>query len=85
MLILLGSSIGMMETEIPGYKCPLYGRRTGQLKLEPLRFRDISYFFPGKTTDELVKIYGCLDLRRNQTRYKVHSGFCSRKKNSEYM
>jgi len=27
----------------------------------------------------------CMDLRRNQTRYKVHSGFCSRKKNSEYM
>ncbi len=27
----------------------------------------------------------CMDLRRNQTRYKVHSGFCSRKMNSEYM
>ena len=45
MLILLGSSIGMMETEVLGYKSPLYGRRTGQLKLEPLKFRDTSLFF----------------------------------------
>ena len=60
MLILLGSSIGMMETEVLGYKSPLYGRRTGQLKLEPLKFRDTSLFFPGKDMDELVKIYGCV-------------------------
>ncbi len=30
MLILCGSSIGMMEIEVLGYKNPLYGRRTGQ-------------------------------------------------------
>ena len=30
MLILTGSSIGMMENEVLGYRSPLYGRRTGQ-------------------------------------------------------
>jgi len=37
-LILCGSSIGMMETEVLGYRSPLYGRRTGQWKVEPLNF-----------------------------------------------
>ena len=34
MVILLGSSIGMMENEVLGYKSPLYGRRTGQIKVD---------------------------------------------------
>ena len=38
-LILLGSSVSMME-KLLGYKSPLYGRRTGQIKLKPLSFVD---------------------------------------------
>ncbi|MFH1618472.1 MAG: ATP-binding protein [bacterium] len=38
-LILCGSSIGMMET-LMGSKSPLYGRRTTQMLLKPLRFAD---------------------------------------------
>jgi AAA+ ATPase superfamily predicted ATPase len=38
-LILCGSSIGMME-DLMGAKSPLYGRRTGQMLLQPLTFRD---------------------------------------------
>jgi AAA+ ATPase superfamily predicted ATPase len=46
-LILMGSSIGMMENEVLGYKSPLYGRRTGQWKVETLRFKDLKIaFFP---------------------------------------
>ena len=39
-LILSGSSIRMMEA-IQEYGSPLYGRRTGQLLLKPLKFMDI--------------------------------------------
>jgi len=45
MLILLGSSISMMETEVLSYRSPLYGRRTGQWKLQPLRFHHLRGFF----------------------------------------
>ncbi len=44
MLILSGSSIGMMETEVLGGRSPLYGRRTGQLLLKPLAFSSILKF-----------------------------------------
>lgn len=60
MLVLLGSSIGMMENEVLGYRSPLYGRRSGQIKVEPLKFRHVRYFFPKKDVEEIVRIYGCL-------------------------
>ena len=60
MLILLGSSVGMMENEVLGYKSPLYGRRTGQIKVEPLKFAHAAQFFPQKNKEEIVRIYGCL-------------------------
>lgn len=60
MLILLGSSIGMMENEVLGYRSPLYGRRNGQIKVEPLKFKNVRHFFPQKDAEEIVRIYGCL-------------------------
>lgn len=45
-LILCGSSIDMMETHVLEYKSPLYGRRTGQWKLKPFRFKELTEFFP---------------------------------------
>ncbi|MCL4325652.1 MAG: ATP-binding protein [Candidatus Thermoplasmatota archaeon] len=44
MLILSGSSISIMENEVLSYRSPLYGRRTGQLQLKPLKFRYLSEF-----------------------------------------
>jgi|SRR3989344_1804626 len=44
-LILCGSSITMME-RLLGEKSPLYGRRTEQILLEPLKFNDACLFFP---------------------------------------
>ena len=44
MLILSGSSISIMENEVLSYRSPLYGRRTGQLKLKPLKFRYLAHF-----------------------------------------
>lgn len=37
-LILCGSSISVMESEVMGHKSPLYGRRTGQINLKPFNF-----------------------------------------------
>lgn len=45
-LILCGSSIAMMHKEALAYKAPLFGRRTGQLFVKPLRFQDFQAFFP---------------------------------------
>ncbi len=53
-LILCGSSISMMENEVLGYRSPLYGRRTGQMKIEPLSFKDaIKFFQPYKFVDKI--------------------------------
>ena len=46
MLILCGSYIGMMETEVLGHKSPLYGRRTGGTLLRPLDLPSAAQFFP---------------------------------------
>lgn len=59
-LILLGSSIGMMETDVLGYRSPLFGRRTGQILIEPLSFQDSKKFFPGKSNEEFLYIYSIL-------------------------
>ena len=56
-LILSGSSIGMMESEALTYKAPLYGRRTGQILIKPLLFKEARKFFPKKDFDEALSIY----------------------------
>jgi AAA+ ATPase superfamily predicted ATPase len=38
-LVLCGSGVSMFETEVLGYRSPLYGRRTGSWRVEPLSFR----------------------------------------------
>jgi len=60
MLILLGSSIAMMETEVLAYRSPLYGRRTGQWRVEPLGLHNLRPFFPSYNAEALVNVYGCL-------------------------
>lgn len=56
-LILMGSSIGMMEKEILFYKAPLFGRRTGSLEVPEMRFCALRDFFPGQRFEDLVRIY----------------------------
>jgi AAA+ ATPase superfamily predicted ATPase len=46
MLVLCGSYIGMMETEVLGYQAPLYGRRTHSTLLNPLDLSSAALFFP---------------------------------------
>lgn len=59
-LILMGSSIAMMESETLAYKAPLYGRRTGQIRLEPLDFEASRQFFPEHSFTDNVYIYATL-------------------------
>ncbi|MEM2130182.1 MAG: ATP-binding protein [Candidatus Bathyarchaeia archaeon] len=60
MLILLGSSIATMETEVLNCKSPLYGRRTAQWKLAPLKIHHLNPFFPKYNTEALIHVYACL-------------------------
>ena len=59
-LVLCGSHIGFMENEVLAERSPLYGRRTGQARLEPLRPWDAGQFFPEYSTRERVTAYGML-------------------------
>ncbi|MCD6464111.1 ATP-binding protein [Candidatus Woesearchaeota archaeon] len=56
-LILCGSSIGMMETDVLSYKSALYGRRTGEWNVSPLKFRFLKEFFPNYKIEDLIKIW----------------------------
>lgn len=60
-LILLGSSIRMMEKHTLEYGAPIYGRRTAQLKVLPLKFKHLKEFFPKKEAEELIKIFSITD------------------------
>lgn len=57
-LILCGSSISVMEHEVLGYASPLYGRRTGSLKIKPFGFRESLHFLRGFSRDDAFSIYG---------------------------
>ena len=48
MVILCGSLINMMEAQTLNYTSPLYGRRTGQIKLKQIPFENYSEFFNKK-------------------------------------
>ncbi len=57
-LILCGSSVSMMEKTALSYSSPLYGRRTGQIRVMPLSFRHLAGFFQNYKPEELMQIYG---------------------------
>lgn len=57
-LFLCGSSERMMESFVLDYKAPLYGRRTGQIKLQSLKFRYLRDFLPDYSFEDLVRVYG---------------------------
>ena len=57
-LILCGSSMSFMENQVLGYESPIYGRRTAQIKLEPLKYRDLKQFYPKLSNEDLSIVYG---------------------------
>ncbi|WP_424006962.1 ATP-binding protein [Haloferax denitrificans] len=59
-IVLLGSSISMIEEGVLSYESPLYGRRTGQWRLEPLTIGDVAKFFPQYDADTTIQTYSVL-------------------------
>jgi hypothetical protein len=59
-VILCGSFVSFMEREILGQKSPLYGRRTGQLLLQPLPIQTLKKFFPTFSPDQRISTYAIL-------------------------
>ena len=57
MIILCGSLISMMYSETLAYDSPLYGRRTAQIKLQPIKFKYYDRFFKNKSTQDLIELY----------------------------
>ncbi len=59
-LILCGSYMSIMEEKVLGKKSPLYGRRTGQLKIEPMKIKYLKAFLPRYKIEDLIKVYGAV-------------------------
>ena len=57
MLILCGSLISLMQQQTLDYSSPLYGRRTAQIRLRQIHFKDYPDFYPGKSEEELIPFY----------------------------
>ena len=57
-LILCGSSMSFMESQVLGKESPLYGRRTGQFKIEPLDYKETAVFHPDLSAEDNSLIYG---------------------------
>ena len=57
-IILSGSSMSVMKNQILGVKSPLYGRRTGQMRLSPFPFAEIGHFLPRYSVEERLIVYG---------------------------
>lgn len=57
MVILCGSFIRMMTSHTLAYDSPLYGRRTAQIKLQPLKFTEIMTEYPHRPFADLVEEY----------------------------
>jgi uncharacterized protein len=58
LLVLSGSEVGFFEREVVSYSASTYGRRAGQLRLEPFRPRDVGLFLPGWSAEDRVRAYG---------------------------
>lgn len=59
-LILCGSQISFMENEILGYKSPLFGRRTSQMKIEAFDYFDAAKFMDKYNNEDKIKFYSCI-------------------------
>ena len=56
-LILCGSVLSMMHSEVLSYNSPLYGRRTSQFHIKAIKFNYLKEFLPKATKLELMQIY----------------------------
>jgi hypothetical protein len=57
MLIVCGSLINMMTTQVLSYDSPLYGRRTAQMRIGQIPFTYYQEFFPELSEDQCILRY----------------------------
>ncbi|NHN42764.1 ATP-binding protein [Halorubellus sp. JP-L1] len=57
-LVLVGSSISVMEDKVLSGGSPLYGRRTATIDLPPLDLTDAQQLYPASTPDESIQTWG---------------------------
>lgn len=57
-LVLVGSSISIMEEKVLGGGSPLYGRRTAAIDLPPLSLEDARQFYPSDDPDTTIRSWG---------------------------
>jgi len=57
MVILCGSLVGMMVEQALSYSSPLYGRRTGQIRLDQIEYQDYGLFFKHPERINLIEYY----------------------------
>lgn len=57
-LVLSGSSISVMESEVMGTKSPLHGRRTGQIHLHQLPVSELREMLPAYSFSDIIRVYG---------------------------
>ena len=60
MIVLCGSQVSFMEKEVLAERSPLFGRRTAQRRLEPLRPPEALAFFPDWNARDRVLAYAVL-------------------------
>lgn len=60
MLVLCGSSISFMESDVMGAKSPLHDRQTSSLEVLPFDYLDSARFFPGYSNEQKLIAYGIL-------------------------
>ena len=56
-LILCGSVVSMMHSEVLDYSAPLYGRRTSSIHLKQLQFRYIKDFIPNLSLEDQMRVF----------------------------
>lgn len=57
LVVLSGSEVGFFEREVVNYSASTYGRRAGQLRLEPFRPRDVGLFLPDWSAKDRIRAY----------------------------
>jgi len=60
-LVLVGSSMSMMEQKVLAQSAPLYGRRSMQLRVDKFPWEELWGFFPSYSTREIIETYSVLD------------------------
>lgn len=59
-IFLAGSYVAFMERQVLDVSAPLYNRRTGAMRLEPLSYFDAARFFPAYSLEDRMTAYAIL-------------------------